>query len=93
MASHTCILAFKWEVHLGANMLILRTSLAGRMNMTIYIFLRVQDDLQVQEQKELQSLNRPEHNWHSSSPHFSSTHQNQRVVSRDHGARNPSPTM
>lgn len=43
-------------VHLGANVLRLRTSLAGRMNTTISICLRVQDGLQAREQKELRGL-------------------------------------
>lgn len=53
---HPSSLAFKWEVHLGANVLRLRTSLAGRMNTTISICLRVQDGLQAREQKELRGL-------------------------------------
>jgi hypothetical protein len=37
----------RWKVHLGGDMLRLRTLLAGRTNTKIYICLRVQDCLQV----------------------------------------------
>jgi len=51
------IRTLRWEVPLGASVLRSRTLLAKRTNTMIFTYLRVQDCLLVQDQRELRCLN------------------------------------